>query len=205
MARDSMESLDPNAFSKEEQEMLDAFNQFDSNGKGMSVFCACWRIILVDDKDGKGSIQFESPQCLAWNALQVPASKLWKAPQEIQNWELSTAREQAKDCGQKCVGTVFLIPNPFLLLASTHQSIHVNYSGFLSRIELQETIEDLTGQEFSMDHVEILYEEFDKDQNGKVDFPEFKTMMKYLKSTLKQTKRKSVSILWKLDDLYLSL
>lgn len=65
MARDSMESLDPNAFSKEEQEMLDAFNQFDSNGKGMSVFCACWRIILVDDKDGKGSIQFESPQCLA--------------------------------------------------------------------------------------------------------------------------------------------
>lgn len=92
-----------------------------------------------------------------------------------------------------------------LLLASTHQSIHVNYSGFLSRIELQETIEDLTGQEFSMDHVEILYEEFDKDQNGKVDFPEFKTMMKYLKSTLQQTRRKSVSILWKLDDLYLSL
>ena len=91
------------------------------------------------------------------------------------------------------------------MLALTHQSTHVNYSGFLTRIELQGTIEDLTDQEFSMDHVEILYEEFDKDQNGKVDFPEFKTMMKYLKSTLQQTKRKSVSILRKLDDLYLSL
>ena len=60
MARDSMESLDPNAFSKEEQEMLDAFNKYDSNDKGMSVFCTCWTKILVDDK---ASIQLESPVC----------------------------------------------------------------------------------------------------------------------------------------------
>ena len=38
MGRVSMESLDPNALSAEDQEMLDAFNKGDTNGKGMSVF-----------------------------------------------------------------------------------------------------------------------------------------------------------------------
>lgn len=95
------------------------------------------------------------------------------------------------------------------MLAMTHinnsmKKSHRN-SGFLSRIELQTCIEDLTDQEFSMDHIEILYEEFDKDQNGKVDFPEFKTMMKYLKSTVKQTKRKSVRIKREFDNLYFVL
>lgn len=67
--------------------------------------------------------------------------------------------------------------------------------GYLTRIELQCTIEELTNQEFSMDNVETLYEEFDKDKNGKVDYPEFKTMMKYLKTTVKlNTKRKSIGM-----------
>ena len=63
-------------------------------------------------------------------------------------------------------------------------------TGYLSRIELQEAIEDLTNQEFSMDHIEILYEEFDRSQDGKVDFQEFKIMMKYLENTVETTKRR---------------
>ncbi len=51
-----------------------------------------------------------------------------------------------------------------------------------------------------MDHVEILYEEFDKDKNGKVDFPELKTMMKYLKTTVTQ-KRKSVRLVQEFGNL----
>lgn len=70
--------------------------------------------------------------------------------------------------------------------------------GYLTRTEVQSTIEELTDQEFSMDHIEILYEEFDKDANGKVDIPEFKTMVKYLRST-GNVKKKRMSI--GVDDL----
>ena len=61
----------------------------------------------------------------------------------------------------------------------------------MTRIEVQSAIEDLTNQTFSMDHVEILYSEFDKDENGKVDVPEFKTMIKYLRSTGAVKKKRS--------------
>lgn len=67
--------------------------------------------------------------------------------------------------------------------------------GFLTRIELQECIEGVTGQDFTMDHIETLYSEFDKDENGKVDWPEFKTMVSFLQGTHK--KRPSIG----LDDL----
>ena len=63
----------------------------------------------------------------------------------------------------------------------------------MTRTEVQSTIEELTDQEFSMDHIEILYDEFDKDANGKVDIPEFKTMVKYLRST-GNVKKKRMSV-----------
>lgn len=52
--------------------------------------------------------------------------------------------------------------------------------GYLTRMELQTTIEELTYQEFDLSHIEVLYTEFDNDGNGKIDFPEFKTMISYL-------------------------
>ena len=64
--------------------------------------------------------------------------------------------------------------------------------GFLTRIELQACIQGVTGQDFTMDHIETLYSEFDKDENGKVDWPEFKTMVSFLQGTHK--KRPSVRI-----------
>ena len=53
-------------------------------------------------------------------------------------------------------------------------------AGYLTRMELQTTIEELTYQEFDLSHIEVLYTEFDNDGNGKIDFPEFKTMISYL-------------------------
>ena len=53
-------------------------------------------------------------------------------------------------------------------------------AGYLTRMELQTTIEELTYQEFDLSHIEVLYTEFDNDENGKIDFPEFKTMISYL-------------------------
>lgn len=67
--------------------------------------------------------------------------------------------------------------------------------GFLTRIELQACIQGVTGQDFTMDHIETLYGEFDKDENGQVDWPEFKTMISFLQGTHK--KRPSIG----LDDL----
>lgn len=55
-----------------------------------------------------------------------------------------------------------------------------NEKGYLTRLELQRAIMEVTGQEFTLDHVETLYTEFDKDENGKVDFPEIKSMLKFL-------------------------
>lgn len=61
----------------------------------------------------------------------------------------------------------------------------------MTRIELQSTIEEVTFQEFDMNHIEILYQEFDKDENGKIDFPEFKVMVKYLTGNKKKLERSS--------------
>jgi Ca2+-binding EF-hand superfamily protein len=65
------------------------------------------------------------------------------------------------------------------------------FTGYLTRIELQSTLEEVTFQAFDMNHIEILYQEFDKDENGKVDFPEFKVMVKYIKGDKKKLERTS--------------
>jgi len=74
--------------------------------------------------------------------------------------------------------------------------------GYLTRTELQDAIEQLTDQEFRLDQIEALYGEFDKDGTGKVDFPEFKTLIKHLKEakgTLKTNNFRRGSLV--LDDL----
>ena len=65
--------------------------------------------------------------------------------------------------------------------------------GYLTRIELQKTIGDVLFQDLSMDHIETLYTEFDKNEDGKIDFPEFKEMHRYIKEA-KRKKRGSAKL-----------
>jgi len=74
-----------------------------------------------------------------------------------------------------------------ILITSDDQKIHdaftkndSNEKGYLTRMELKRAIMEVTGQEFTLNHVETLYTEFDKDENGKVDFPEMQSMLKFL-------------------------
>jgi len=62
--------------------------------------------------------------------------------------------------------------------------------GFLTRKELQSGLTESTFQEFDLSHIEVLYEEFDMDGNGKIDFPEFQTILKYLNVITKGSKQK---------------
>ena len=63
------------------------------------------------------------------------------------------------------------------------------YIGILDRKELREALSAVLGEEIEMNHMEILFQEFDKDNNGEIDFSEFRTIISYLTANL----RKSVS------------
>jgi hypothetical protein len=67
-----------------------------------------------------------------------------------------------------------------LVLRLDERTHALTKTGYLTRMELQRAIMEVTGQEFTLDHVETLYTEFDKDENGKVDFPEIKSMLNFL-------------------------
>jgi len=91
--------------------------------------------------------------------------------------------------------SVFMPPEEAEEVMLSFQKFDKNDKGYLTRIEVQSTLEDLTNQEFGMDHIEILYAEFDKDENGKVDLPEFKSMVHYLReSGGVKMKRQSIGI-----------
>jgi Ca2+-binding EF-hand superfamily protein len=60
-------------------------------------------------------------------------------------------------------------------------------------MELRSAIEHVTGTMYSMNHIETLWQEFDKDDNGTIDAPEFRTLMKYIKNPPRVSFRKSVS------------
>lgn len=47
--------------------------------------------------------------------------------------------------------------------------------GYLTRTEFQKVVHELTSQKFDMNHIEVLYEEFDRNDDGKIDYPELKT------------------------------
>jgi methylglyoxal synthase len=63
--------------------------------------------------------------------------------------------------------------------------------GYLTRMELQKVIQELTSQHFEMNHIEVLYDEFDKNEDGKIDFPELKTCVKYINGTKKKRRMHS--------------
>ena len=66
-------------------------------------------------------------------------------------------------------------------------------SGLLNRVELRNAMQAVTGSKFSMNHIETLWGEFDKDNDGTIDYPEFQKMMKYVKAPQSDSMRKSVS------------
>lgn len=70
--------------------------------------------------------------------------------------------------------------------------------GYLTRMELQTVIQELTSQKFDMNHIEVLYDEFDRNEDGKIDYPELKTCLKYINGT-KKSRRMNSS--FDLDDL----
>eukprot|EP00536_Pseudo-nitzschia_multiseries_P012588 jgi/Psemu1/68376/estExt_Genemark1.C_4900025 len=72
--------------------------------------------------------------------------------------------------------------------------------GQLNRNELRKAIAVITGKnEIDMEHVESLLDEFDRDENGMLDFCEFQTLEKYLKRN--SGKRRSSRISFCLHEL----
>ena len=87
--------------------------------------------------------------------------------------------------------------------------------GVLNRMELRSAMEEMTGSKIMLQHVEMLFDEFDKDVNGVIDSCEFRTIMKYFNETPKpqkqtmgakggrrrrQSKRRSVSASKRIED-----
>jgi len=55
----------------------------------------------------------------------------------------------------------------------------VTKNGVLNRLELRSAMEEMTGSKILLQHIEIIFNEFDKDVNGVIDSCEFRTIMKY--------------------------
>lgn len=70
-------------------------------------------------------------------------------------------------------------------------------NGLLNRSELRHAIEAMIGDEMSLDLMEMIYAEFDKDGNGDFDAHEFLGMMKYIEDSKSNNRTKSLC----LDDL----
>jgi Ca2+-binding EF-hand superfamily protein len=66
-------------------------------------------------------------------------------------------------------------------------------AGALNCVELRGAIEHMTGMEVSMDSIESLWDEFDKDIDGTIDCPEFINKMKYINNPRSRSVRRSVS------------
>jgi len=71
--------------------------------------------------------------------------------------------------------------------------------GYVSRTELQKILQAHLNSEFTSNQVEVLYTEFDKNDDGKIDFQELKVMVTFLKGETKRKKSRQSSIL--IDDL----
>lgn len=52
-------------------------------------------------------------------------------------------------------------------------------NGVLNRLELRSAMEEMTGSKILLQHIEIIFDEFDKDANGVIDSCEYRTIMKY--------------------------
>jgi methylglyoxal synthase len=71
--------------------------------------------------------------------------------------------------------------------------------GHVTRVELQKLLQSHLKSEYTSNQVEVLYNEFDKNDDGKIDFQELKVMVSFLKGESKRTKSRQTSIL--IDDL----
>ena len=87
--------------------------------------------------------------------------------------------------------------NHSLTHARSNKPNHTLRTGYVTRIELQKILKEVIYQDFEMSHIEILYNEFDRDDNGKIDFSEFKVMVNFLKAEgrrKKASRTQSVSV-----------
>jgi len=68
--------------------------------------------------------------------------------------------------------------------------------GYVTRMECKSVLEELFSYEFELEHVEILYKEFDNNKDQSIDYQEFKVMHGYLKELqpAKKERRKSIDI-----------
>ena len=78
-----------------------------------------------------------------------------------------------------------------LVLYIIYYILYILLIGILDRGELRRAISDVMGEEVDTNHIEILLQEFDKDENGEIDFSEFRTIAKYLQK--ENVRRRSVS------------
>lgn len=51
-----------------------------------------------------------------------------------------------------------------------------NNSGFISRCDLKRVMQEIVGENVSDEEVDLMMLEADKDQNGKIDYEEFKML-----------------------------
>ena len=82
---------------------------------------------------------------------------------------------------------------PMICFITSNSSFIHSLTGLLNRVELRDAMEAVTGSKFSMSHIETLWAEFDKDQDGTIDYPEFQKMMGYVKAPRGDSMRRSVS------------
>ena len=68
----------------------------------------------------------------------------------------------------------------------------------MTRIELQRVLESYLRSEFTSNQIEMLYDEFDRNDDGKIDFQELKVLAAFLKSENRKNRsnrrKSSVSI-----------
>merc|ERR1712021_276730 len=69
--------------------------------------------------------------------------------------------------------------------------------GYVTRMECKSCLEELHGSEFELEHIEILYKEFDHNADQNIDYQEFTVMHGYLKELKpgkKDNRRSSIDI-----------
>jgi len=69
--------------------------------------------------------------------------------------------------------------------------------GYVTRMECKSCLEELHGSEFELEHIEILYKEFDHNADQNIDYQEFTVMHGYLKDLnpkKKESRRNSIDI-----------
>ena len=66
------------------------------------------------------------------------------------------------------------------LIANLLQVFDRNNSGFISRCDLKRVMLEIVGEDVSDEEIDLMMLEADKDQNGKIDYEEFKMLQQVM-------------------------